>query len=492
MTEIATDIGIWKGYNPFPSQRRFHDACDDPDIWAILLSGGFGGGKTMPASRQCFRWALGNPGSFGVVARFKATQLMKSTWRTFRRELQRTGLINLVEITGGTGNATPTVTLPKKLGGSTIMFMHLQNVEDLYGIEPDWAFVDEASEVPDNTLDVLMGRLRGTPTDGPGIENAEGFRVIGPLKIIFATNPGPSKVLRQRFAPLGVPGTPWDGHASFEVPTLENKTLPKQYIEFLKKAYTGARFKAFVLGDWSAFEGQLFTMWDADRHVVNDVTMRDLPGWTLIEGWDFGRAVDTAVTWLAYDPQGRYPKMFIGEYGAPEREVADHAREVLEMRKKLGAREVIVVGDPAGNQRGASGSYIQEYARHGIYISPCMMGRSLPVRDARMANELAATLPSGQPGVVICRSCVKLIDGVVQARYRTDRDDDPLRDRPEERVKKDDHYLDSAEYALMTAPEPMVFGSAPVLPDYLKEGVGMSSHEAFRLFFETVGARSPG
>lgn len=486
MSETAADIGVWKGYDPFPSQRKFHDACDDPAYWAILLSGGFGGGKTMPASRQCFRWALEYPGSFGIVARYKATQLMKSTWRTFRRELQRTGLIDMVQITGGTGNATPTVTFPPELGGTTILFMHLQNEEDLYGVEPDWAFVDEASEVPDNTLDILMGRLRGTPSDRGRVQNDAGFKVIGPLKIVFATNPGPSKLLRQRFAPRGVPGTPWDGHAAFEVPTLENKTLPRQYVDFLRKSYTGARFKAFVLGDWSAFEGQLFTMWDADRHVVNDVTMKDLPGWTLIEGWDFGRAVDTAVTWLAYDPRGRYPKMFIGEYGAPEREVAHHAEEVKRMRAMLGANEIIVVGDPAGNQRGASGSYIAEYARHGIYISPCMSGRSLPVRDARMANELAADLPSGQPGLVVCRRCVKLIDGIIQARYRTDHDDDPNRERPEQRVKKDDHYLDAAEYGLMTAPEPSLGDSGPVWPSYLNEGVGMPAHDAFRLFFEQM------
>lgn len=57
------------------------------------------------------------------------------------------------------------------------------------------------------------------------------------------------------------------------------------------------------------------------------------------------------------------------------------------------------------------------------------------------------------PALVICRRCEGLIDSVVGARYRASRGGDS--DRPDERVKKNDHRLDALEYALMVSPPPM-------------------------------------
>lgn len=491
-TKKRGSIDIWAGYQPFPSQAAFHKATRDPKVQFLLLAGGFGGGKTMPSCRQTFQWSLEYPGSFGVIAGRSYTHLIRSTWRTYQRELRATGLIDWVEVTGGSSTTPPKVEFAPELGGSIVQFINLKEEEDLYGVEPDWFFVDEAGQVADNLLQTLAGRMRGTPSPTGKIVNAAGYRVIGPLKGVYATNPGPSKFLRRNFRPPGVPGEPTsERFACFAVPTLENPTLADSYLEFLRNEYTGARYKAFVEGDWSAFEGQLFTMWDPDRHITPPCTMRDLgPDWAVVEGWDFGRAVETAVVWIAYHRYGKHPKRVIGEYGAAEKEVSEHAAAVKAKREQLGIREVIVVGDPAGNQRGAAGSYINEYAREGIYIAPCMAGRSLPVRDARLANELHHTMPDGRPGLTINADCTEVIDAIIQARYRTDHDDDPDKERPEQRVKKDDHRLDALEYGVMLTPLPATMGNGTPWPDGLRSGeVGIDSHTAFRAWFEQLDQR---
>lgn len=480
-------INIFANYTPFPDQARFHRATRNPDAQFFLLAGGFGGGKTMPSCRQTFQWSLEYPGSFGVIAGRSYTHLIRSTWRTYERELNNTGLIDWVTITGGSATTPPRVVYAPELGGSIVQFINLKDEEDLYGVEPDWFFVDEAAQVADNLLQTLAGRMRGTPNPNGRITNTNGYTVIGPLKGIFATNPGPSKFLRTNFRPPGVPGTPnTPRYQTFAVPTLNNPTLADSYLEFLRNEYTGARYKAFVEGNWSAFEGQLFTMWDPDRHITPPCTMNDLgPDWNLVEGWDFGRAVETAVIWIAYHKYGRHPKRVIAEYGAAEQEVTQHAAAIKTIRQQIGARELIVTGDPAGNQRGAAGSYINEYAREGIYIAPCMAGRSLPVRDARLANELHHTLPNGQPGITINTNCPELIDSIIQARYRTDHDDDPDKDRPEARIKKDDHRLDALEYALMLTPPPTNQPGPTPWPDN-HPTAAIDSHTALRDYLNLI------
>src|SRR5574338_1389892 len=131
-----------RNYSPLPPQQSFHDS----PAYARLLSGGVGGGKTKAGCREAIHVALSHPGSYGVVMRRRASDLQKSTWRTFRREMEETGLLasGLVHVTGGqTPQSPPHVRFAPELGGGEIVFVHGENEDPLFGMEPDWAFVDE-------------------------------------------------------------------------------------------------------------------------------------------------------------------------------------------------------------------------------------------------------------------------------------------------------------------------------------------------------------
>jgi hypothetical protein len=175
---------------------------------------------------------------------------------------------------------------------------------------------------------------------------------------------------------------------------------------------------------------------------------------------------------MAVDEDGEDPIVVFADYGVAELEPSEHAKNVKAIRERFGIKEVMAIGDPAGRARGASGSYMEEYARQGIYIAPCDKGKRQGIRDQRLAQLLASRLvrKDGRgPALVICRRCAGLVDSITSARYRPGGRVD--RDRPDERVKKDDHRLDALEYALMVSPPPRETADSGKWREYLADGL---------------------
>jgi len=458
---MTTSVDIWRGYDPLPAQTAFHSSTAK---WR-LYAGAVGAGKTKAGSREAILTAINYPKSLGIIGRKEYRPLMDSTWRTFMRELDQTGLVEagLVTITGGKAASAPPYV--KFWNGSEIMFRNAKSEQNFLGVEPDWVYIDEGSEVSDEVYEMLgAGRLRGTPNpEGKVVSKRKvagkeiEVRVSGPLRIWITSNPGPSVFLRRNFAPPGARGRRAKGFEVFAARTDENPYLPPEYVREVQERFTGARYAAYVRGDWGAFEGQIFTEFEPETHIIENVDGGSLHGKLIIEGWDFGRAVETAVVWLAVDESGEDPTIVFADYGKAEAEPAEHARAVREIRERYGIKEVMAIGDPAGRARGASGSYMEEYARQGIYIAPCDKGKRQGVRDQRFAQMLASRLVRAEgtiPALVICRRCEGLIDSIVGARYRTGNNTEG--DRPDGRIKKDDHRLDALEYALMVSPPPRI------------------------------------
>lgn len=54
----------------------------------------------------------------------------------------------------------------------------------------------------------------------------------------------------------------------------DNPFLPPEYIEFIKKTYTGLFYKRFILGEWVAAEGIIYDMFDEKVHIVEELPDR--------------------------------------------------------------------------------------------------------------------------------------------------------------------------------------------------------------------------
>jgi hypothetical protein len=48
----------------------------------------------------------------------------------------------------------------------------------------------------------------------------------------------------------------------------DNPSLAPAYVESIKREFTGLWYRRFILGEWVAAEGAVYSMWDPDQHVV--------------------------------------------------------------------------------------------------------------------------------------------------------------------------------------------------------------------------------
>ena len=67
--------------------------------------------------------------------------------------------------------------------------------------------------------------------------------------------------------------------------TLEdNPFLSREYVESIKREFTGLFYRRFILGQWVMAEGVVYDMWDDDRHVTSAIGRHD----RFIVGVDYG------------------------------------------------------------------------------------------------------------------------------------------------------------------------------------------------------------
>jgi PBSX family phage terminase large subunit len=431
----GTPVDLSRGYTPLPAQAAFHAS----KARFKLLGGAVGAGKTKAGARESLRTAIAYPGSLGLVGRFTYRRLHDSTMRTFFRELEETGLANR--------RWTKFLRSDMELSfwnGSRIWFRNLEEVATLLGVELDWAYVDEGTECPDEVFTMLAGRLRGTPKPGGG--------AVGPLRMWVTTNPGPSPWIRRNFLQAEHPD-----YAVFQTRTIDNPHLPDVYLETLKQQFTGTWYKRYVLGDWFAWEGQVFSQFDPDVHLIEG--FRPDKHHLILEGYDFGIRNPTAVVWIAVDESGEWPPVLFAEHEQSETEVKDHVGIIRQQRNFYGVDEgkVRCFGDPAGTNRGPTlegSSYFHLYAAEGIYIAPSMKDpRMRAMRISQLLSHRSTMGGKEVPGLLIDRRCTRTIESIVSYRWKdqTSR----LGEDPVERFHKhDDHLVDAGGYALVTLEPP--------------------------------------
>jgi len=127
-------------------------------------------------------------------------------------------------------------------------------------------YIDEATLLPESFWVMMMSRLR----------------VVG-AKLFATTNPAaPSHWLRRdyilRAADVGM--LHW--HFTLD----DNPGLPPGFVDRLKRQHVGLYYRRFILGEWIAAEGSIYSMFDPDRHVVDIVP--PVHTW-LCAGIDYGQ-----------------------------------------------------------------------------------------------------------------------------------------------------------------------------------------------------------
>ena len=131
---------------------------------------------------------------------------------------------------------------------SEILFRHLEEPERIKSLNLGFVEIEEMSDIPRDTFDMLLGRLRQTRREEWG-ENFK-YRIFG------HTNPQQTKGWVYEYFVDNKP----DNYRRIIAPTTENKNnLPKGFIESMKQRYSEEYFKRNVLGEDMDFVSGLAT-----------------------------------------------------------------------------------------------------------------------------------------------------------------------------------------------------------------------------------------
>ena len=293
-------------------QKRFIDATE----CEVLFGGAAGGGKSYGQMVDSMLFALRYPGSRQLVLRRTFPELEKSLIRTslalFPHEIYS---FNSSSHVG------------KFKNGSIIDFGYCATENDVYqyqSAEYDVIRFDELTHFTEAQYVYLISRVRG----------ANSY----PKQIKSSTNPGGvgHGWVKERFVNAGKRGVAFtgeDGMSRIFIPALldDNRFLCRGDPNYKKRllALPERERKALLFGDWDIFEGQYFTEFSYDRHVIEPF---EIPGaWRRFRTIDYG--LDRlACLWIAISPDGRF--FVYREYCKSDLPISEAARAILERTPK--------------------------------------------------------------------------------------------------------------------------------------------------------------
>lgn len=276
-------------FTPLPKQERFIKSPEK----MVMLSGGFGTGKSRAGCEKGYFLNMKYPGNRGLIVRKHFSDVKASTiQQTLTEEVipeshivehnktdhiirHKTGLedpteepvLSEIHYHGlDSGRNTSSDDLPRKIGSMA------------YG----WIFVDEGSELSQGEWTQLQGRLRYDGKDQGGMNYNVPFR-----QIFTATNPdAPTHWMYDLFYNQ-------EQGEVIEMSVDDNKYLAQDYVENMREQFDGVYYDRYFLGKWVGAEGMIYEGWDRDVHLSD---WNDLPGdWekTMEQNWsgDKGKGV---------------------------------------------------------------------------------------------------------------------------------------------------------------------------------------------------------
>lgn len=167
--------------------------------------------------------------------------------------LKRNCLILLQELVG---ERHFTFSIPAKEGylfGRRVLFEGANDARaesKIRGMTLQGAYCDELTQFPEDFFAMLLSRLRL-----PG------------AKLIATTNPDtPNHWLMERYIKRADELDFLDIKFTID----DNTELPQDYVENIKKEYTGVFYERFILGKWVAAEGLVYPMFSAEKHILHE------------------------------------------------------------------------------------------------------------------------------------------------------------------------------------------------------------------------------
>lgn len=411
--------------------------------------GAFGSGKSYALVDEAIACCLEQPGVRIVVARRTIPALRDTTEAVFFDRLP-----NELYAAGTPSRSGGHVQSFEFPNGSIVLFKSLDDWRKLMSLNLAWVFVDESSEIDEETWDALKSRVR--QRDPTAAAQRLGFTAeITRRGMAMACNPAGHNWIWRRFVN---DATRKDGCDYFRSTSFDNPYLPVDTLE----GYLGfpeAWVKRYVLCQFDDFAGQIYENWSYDTHVIKPYLIPK--GGLIWMGMDPGSRNPTAGVWAHVDrPENKPPRLVgVAEYQAGEMLAASvHAAKWRKLEKDMPPVRWRVADPSTINlpDRGTTNDLKAQYARLGFIFTNGP--RTHKDRIPMLGNLIASKR------FVVTENCPLTYEAIKNYQWE---DLSPAArakgvDAPERPLKKDDHLVDCSQYLssrwagqpLITTPPP--------------------------------------
>ena len=435
-------------YRPSKTLLDFHQ--DDSFVRGI--KGPIGSGKSVGMVAEVMRRALEqepNPAdgirySRWVIIRNSYRELIDTTIKTFFDWVdEREGIFRKQDMTFSIKKM-----LPDGTGFQTeILFRALDkpsDVKKLLSLELTGAWLNEAKEIPKQVLDMVQGRVGRYPSK----------RMGGPtwFGVICDTNPPDSDHWWYRIFEEIRPET-WSifSQPSGLSPEAENiDNLPPNYYKNLMSGHDQEWINVYVHGKYGFVSdgNPVYLEYNDDVHYSHH-PIPYVPGEPLYLGIDFGLTPACA---FAQEINGQW--RFIDEVTSRDMGALRFGKYLGQhIRKNYRNAEMIITGDPAGEQRAQTDERtpFEILSAVGIEADPAHTN-DFVIRRETFASQFGRMTMTGEPGIIVGPNCKMLRRGLSGGyKYRRLQvvGEDKYVDKPDKNIYS--HICEAGQYLLLGA-----------------------------------------
>jgi len=412
-------------YKLLKAQREFLEVPHSYNLDVVVYQGGFGSGKTFAGSLLGILLCLKFPGIRGLVGAQTYTLVRDTTLTGYFDHLEKLGYKKGVHY-----DFSKTEAKLSFKNGSEILFRHFDDDTKLKSLNLGFVEIEEMSDVPESTFNMLLGRLRQA-----GIPR---YRLFG------HTNPEFSKGwIYKNFVE-----NPKPNYRLIIAPTTENTFLPDGFVENLRRAYDPEYYNINVLGCFGDYSKGLVTKGFSSENIRQVNYCPDLP---LHISCDFN--VDP-MCWVLAHKTGE--KVFFFDEITLENTTTALAVEEFYSRYSAHKAPIIINGDASGDNRSVTSEYTNyvimrnRLSQLGFTVDFKIKPFNPPIKNRISAWNAKIKNVNGDMGIFISPRCKWLIYNIENLKYK---EGSSLLDLPSHYQVKTDrklkflgHPFDAASY----------------------------------------------
>lgn len=438
-------------YTPSPRQVKFHTS----EAFETLYGGAAGGGKTAALCAEAVTAAIEDENTHVYMFRRSLPELKQSNYIEIMSQIAKYQNLPDAKKAVMSDGRKLTITynsqesIFKFSNGSFIQLAYLDTIADRYryqSAEIHVLLIDELTHFLEDDYEYLKTRIRS--------------KDVRRLRVMASTNPGGvgHGWVKERFIRSKNPEIKYEPEKPFfdintgmsrvfipaKVTDHPSKNFIDSYLLILNAIPDEQLRVALRDGDWDVFEGQVYTEWDKNRHIISKLPV-DLRECERYIGFDWGYNDFASAIWIARAPANEQGVRHLYAY----REIYDRQKSPTWWSEQISSIiadepvEYMILPHDCFSHLGGNQTIARTFSDYDIpHIRADSLSHRAKMHRQALLHQLLENSADGTPYFQVHTNCANVIRTLPDLPYSDT--------KPEEiSDKSEDHAFDSLTYGLM-------------------------------------------